>query len=77
MGEPVTIPVKAMIPGWKQAMLMMSEGAKWRLFIPHYLAYTNRSAGDVKPNETLIYEIELLKVNWMGRIHRDKLPDYR
>jgi len=55
----------------------MSEGAKWRLFIPHYLAYTNRSAGDVKPNETLIYEIELLKVNWMGRIHRDKLPDYR
>ena len=69
-GEPVTIAVKAMIPGWKQAVLKMSEGDKWRLFIPQFLAYTNRGEGAVKPNEALIYEIELLKVNWMGRISK-------
>jgi len=67
-GEPVTIAVKAMIPGWKKAILMMQEGDKWRLFIPQFLAYTNRGEGAVKPNEALIYEIELLKVNWMGRL---------
>ena len=67
-GKPVTIAVKAMIPGWKQAVRLMSEGDKWRLFIPQFLAYTNRGEGEVEPNETLIYEIELLKVNWMGRL---------
>lgn len=67
-GEPVTVGINGMIPGWKQALRLMSEGGKWRLFIPHYLAYTNRGAGAVKPNEALIYEVELLKVHWMGRI---------
>jgi FKBP-type peptidyl-prolyl cis-trans isomerase FklB len=65
-GEPVTVSLKAMIPGWKQALLRMNEGDKWRLFIPPYLAYTNRGSGSIEPNETLIYEIELLKVNWRG-----------
>jgi len=66
-GEPLTISLKRMIPGWKKALLLMHEGDKWRLFIPPYLAYTNRGSGSIEPNETLIYEVELLNVNWMGR----------
>ncbi|MFQ5356091.1 MAG: FKBP-type peptidyl-prolyl cis-trans isomerase [Mariprofundaceae bacterium] len=66
-GEPLTISLKSMIPGWKKALLLMHEGDTWRLFIPPFLAYTNRGSGSIEPNETLIYEIELLSVNWMGR----------
>jgi len=62
-GEPVNIRVKAMIPGLKQALLRMHEGDKWRLFIPHFLAYTNRGTEGIAPNETLIYELEIVRIN--------------
>jgi FKBP-type peptidyl-prolyl cis-trans isomerase FklB len=52
------------IPGWTEALQLMHEGDKWQLFIPADLAYGNRAVGNViKPNSTLIFEIELLKVN--------------
>ncbi len=70
-GGPVAVRIRAMIPGWRKALLLMNEGAKWRLFIPHYLAYTNRGKGEVGPNEVLIYDIELLKVNW-----REETPKF-
>ena len=42
----------------------MKEGAKWELFIPPELAYGERGAGQlIGPDETLIFEVELLKVN--------------
>jgi FKBP-type peptidyl-prolyl cis-trans isomerase FklB len=62
--EPITHPVNGFVEGWKQALPMMTEGSKWRLFVPSKLAYGQRGAGGkIGPNETLIFEMELLKVN--------------
>jgi FKBP-type peptidyl-prolyl cis-trans isomerase len=61
--EPAEFPVNRVIPGWTEALQLMKEGAKWELYIPSKLAYGQRSAGaDIGPNETLIFEVELLKI---------------
>jgi FKBP-type peptidyl-prolyl cis-trans isomerase FklB len=62
-GQPATFPVSGVVPGWTEAVQLMEEGAKWQLFIPPNLAYGERGAGSViGPNETLIFEIELLSI---------------
>lgn len=62
-GEPVTLPVNGVIPGWQEALQMMKEGAKWKIFVPSNLAYGEQGAGDViGPNQTLVFDIELLAV---------------
>jgi FKBP-type peptidyl-prolyl cis-trans isomerase len=61
--EPAEFPLKRVIKGWKEGMQLMKEGAQFRFFIPSELAYGKRGAGiDIGPNETLIFEVELLKV---------------
>jgi FKBP-type peptidyl-prolyl cis-trans isomerase FklB len=63
-GEPVTFRVNRVIPGWTEALQLMKEGAKVRVVIPADLAYRQRGAPPkIGPNETLVFEIELLKVN--------------
>lgn len=63
-GEPATFGVTQVIPGWVEALQMMSVGSKWRLFIPSALAYGPQGAGGViGPNQTLIFDVELLAVN--------------
>jgi len=63
-GEPITLTLDRVIPGWTEGMQLMSAGAKFRFFIPYQLAYGERGAGpDIPPYSTLIFEIELLKVN--------------
>jgi FKBP-type peptidyl-prolyl cis-trans isomerase FklB len=61
--EPTTFPVKGVIPGWQQILPLMTVGSKWQIFVPADQAYGPRGAGgDIGPNETLIFEIELIKV---------------
>lgn len=62
--KPATFPVNGVISGWTEALQLMHEGDKWQLFIPADLAYGERSVGaKIKPNSTLIFDIELIKVN--------------
>lgn len=63
-GEPVTFPVNGVIPGWTEALQLMHEGAKWELVIPAELAYgPGGTGGPIGPNQALLFEVELLKVN--------------
>jgi len=61
---PATFSVNQVIPGWKEVLPLMHEGDKWQVFIPSELAYGERGSGNaIGPNETLVFEIELIKVN--------------
>lgn len=62
-GTPATFGVTQVIPGWVEALQMMQEGAKWRLYIPSDLAYGPRGAGGaIGPNSTLIFDVELIQI---------------
>lgn len=62
-GEPASFPVSGVVPGWTEVLQLMKPGAKWRVYIPSDLAYGERGAGKaIGPNETLIFDIELLEV---------------
>lgn len=63
-GSPSTFGVTQVIAGWTEALQLMREGDKWVLFIPENLAYGDRGAGgQIPPYATLVFEIELIKIN--------------
>ena len=62
-GEPISFPlgVGQVIPGWDEGIMMMSKGEKGVLYIPYYLAYGDRQAGDkITPYSNLMFEVELV-----------------
>lgn len=62
-GQPAEFPVNGVIPGWVEALQLMSIGAKWKLFIPAALAYGERGAGEqIGPHTALVFEVELLEI---------------
>ena len=62
-GQTASFPVNGVIKGWIEALQLMKEGGKWELYIPSELAYAQQGAGQIiKPNSTLIFELELIKV---------------
>lgn len=63
-GEPATFPLNRVIPGWTEGVQLMKEGAKYTFFIPSELAYGPQGVeGVIPPHSTLIFEVELIKVN--------------
>jgi len=61
--KPISFGVGGVIAGWTEALQLMKVGDKWRLFIPSELAYGKRgSPGGIGPDETLIFEIELIAI---------------
>ncbi len=62
-GEPITMSINGFIAGWIEALQLMKQGSKYRLFIPPELAYGEGGAGPlIQPNSTLIFDVELLNV---------------
>ncbi len=62
-GQPAEFPVSGVIAGWTEALQLMPVGAKYRLYIPHNLAYGERGAGGaIKPYSALIFDVELLDI---------------
>ena len=62
-GEPAEFPVGGVIKGWTEALQMMPIGSKWRLYVPHNLAYGEQGAGGaIGPFSTLVFDVELLDI---------------
>jgi FKBP-type peptidyl-prolyl cis-trans isomerase len=62
-GEPTDLALGDVIPGWQQALTRMPVGARWMVWIPPDQAYGTRGAGSViGPNETLVFDIELVAI---------------
>ncbi len=62
-GQPAEFPVSGVIAGWTEALQLMNIGAKWKLHIPHELAYgTNGSPGAIPGCAALVFDVELLAI---------------
>ena len=63
---PSAFPVDRVISGWQEGLQLMKVGDKWKLYVPPDLAYGESGMAGIGPNETLIFEVELLNVQRRG-----------
>lgn len=61
--KPMTAPLDRTIPGWKEGLTLMREGARYQFFIPPDLAYGERGSRGIEPNQALIFDVELISVS--------------
>lgn len=63
-GQPAEFPVSGgIVQGWTEALQLMEEGSKWKVYLPSDLAYGAQGKGqDIQPGEALVFEIELMEV---------------
>lgn len=63
-GQPATFPLNMVIKGWTEGLQLMSQGSKWRFFIPANLGYGDRQvSAQIGPNSTLVFDVELLGIS--------------
>lgn len=62
-GQPIEMPLTQFVPGWVEALQLMSVGDKFKIYLPPALGYGPRPMGKIPPGSALIFEIELLGVN--------------
>ncbi|MDX1589869.1 MAG: FKBP-type peptidyl-prolyl cis-trans isomerase [Oleiphilaceae bacterium] len=62
-GEPVSFPLQNVIAGWTEALQLMEEGARYKIYLPPELAYGPGGQGSIGPNEALIFDVELISVD--------------
>jgi len=75
-GGPVTLPVAGMIPGFTEALQLMTKGSKYRFWIPAELAYGSQGAGDgaIPPDSPLIFDVELHEIAPMSAAAMGQMP---
>ena len=61
-GQPASFPLNRVIPGWTEALQLMSVGSTYRLYLPAELGYGARGTPDIAPNSALIFDVELLAI---------------
>ncbi len=62
-GKTASLRMNQTIMGWREALKQMTVGSRWKIVIPHLLAYGERGVGEViGPNETLVFEVELVSI---------------
>ena len=59
-GQSISFKLGNVITGWKEGLLLMQKGDKYRFFIPHDLAYGDRKAGAIEPGSTLVFDVTLI-----------------
>jgi len=65
-GTPATFQVKSVIKGWQEALTLMKKGAKWQIFVPPELGYGETGKRPIGPNQTLVFDLELVDIKPPG-----------